>query len=120
DLAALAKLSGSPTGSPLSNKGTAVTVKAPPARPTPYALALKPLTQADDDKLSSALQRLAGEDPTLVMDRTEHQTVLRGTGDTHLAVALERLARKFGVNVETEEVAIPYQETIARQGEVEG
>ena len=120
DIAALAKLSGSPTGSTLSKKGTAVTVKAPPARPTPYALALKPLTQADDDKLSSALQRLAGEDPTLVMDRTEHQTVLRGTGDTHLAVALERLARKFGVNVETEEVAIAYKETIARQVEVEG
>ncbi|MDO8105992.1 elongation factor G [Isoptericola sp. b441] len=120
DIAALSKLSGTPTGSTLSKKGTPVTVAGPPPRPTPYALALKPLTQADDDKLSSALQRLTGEDTTLVMDRTEHQTILRGTGDTHLAVALERLSRKFGVNVETEDVTIPYKETIARQVEVEG
>ena len=120
DIAALAKLGGTPTGSTLSKKGTAVQVKGPAPRPTPYALALKPLTQADDDKLSSALQRLAGEDPTLVIDRTVDQTLLRGTGDTHLAVALERLARKFGVNVETEDVKIAYKETIARKIEVEG
>ncbi|MCV2396004.1 elongation factor G [Actinotalea sp. M2MS4P-6] len=120
DIAALAKLSATPTGSTLSKKGTSVAVRGPAHRPTPYALALKPLTQADDDKLSSALQRLAGEDPTLLVDRTEHQTILRGTGDTHLAVALERLSRKFGVNVETEDVKIAYKETIARQVEVEG
>lgn len=120
DIAAVAKLSGTPTGSTLAKKGVTVTVPGPAPRPTPYALALKPLTQADDDKLSSALQRLAGEDPTLLIDRTSDQTVLRGTGDTHLAVALERLARKFGVNVSTEDVRIAYQETIARQVEVEG
>ncbi len=120
DIAALAKLSGTPTGSTLSAKGTSVTVEGPAPRPTPYALALTPLTQADDDKLSSALQRLAAEDPTLVVDRQEHQTVLRGTGDTHIAVALERLARKFGVNVSTDPVKIAYKETIAKQVEVEG
>lgn len=120
DIAAVAKLAATPTGSTLSKKGTKVTVPRLPRRPTPYALALLPLTQADDDKLSSALQKLAGEDQTLVVDRTEDQTVLRGTGDTHLAVALERLARKFGVNVTTEEVKVAYKETISRQVEVEG
>ncbi|HWS57370.1 MAG TPA: elongation factor G [Actinotalea sp.] len=122
DLAAVAKLAGSPTGSTLSKRGTAVRVDGPPPRPTPYALALNPLTQADDDKLSSALQRLVGEDPTLVIDRSgdSGQTVLRGTGDTHLAVALERLSRKFGVNVSTEDVKIPYRETIAKPTEAEG
>ena len=122
DIAAVAKLTATPTGSTLSKRGTPARVVAPPARPTPYALALKPLTQADDDKLSSALQRLVGEDPTLVIDRTAHagQTVLRGTGDTHLAVALERLARKFGVNVTTEPVRIAYRETIAGTVEAEG
>lgn len=122
DIAAVAKLAGSPTGSTLSKRGTAVRVDGPPARPTPYALALNPLTQADDDKLSSALQRLVGEDPTLVIDRASDsgQTILRGTGDTHLAVALERLSRKFGVNVTTEGVKIAYRETIARAVEAEG
>jgi len=122
DIAAVAKLSGSPTGSTLSARGTAVTPIGPAVRPTPYALALNPLTQADDDKLSSALQRLVAEDTSLVIDRDGEvgQTILRGTGDTHLAVALERLSRKFGVNVSTEEVRIAYRETIAGPTEAEG
>ncbi len=122
DIAAAAKLSGSPTGSTLSVRGTAVTPIGQPTRTTPYALALNPLTQADDDKLSSALQRLVAEDPTLVIDRDAQsgQTVLRGTGDTHLVVAMERLSRKFGVNVTTEDVRIAYRETIAAPTEAEG
>lgn len=121
DIGAVAKLAATPTGSTLAKRGHTVHVPAPAARPTPYALALKPLTQADDDKLSSALQRLVGEDPSLAIDRnTAGQTILRGTGDTHIAVALERLARKFGVNVVTEEVRIAYRETITRTAEAEG
>jgi len=122
DLGAIAKLAGSPTGSTLAKRGMTVHVTGPAPRPTPYALALKPLTQADDDKLSSALQRLVGEDPSLVIDRAADsgQTILRGTGDTHIAVALERLARKFGVNVVTEDVQIAYRETITKTAEAEG
>ena len=62
------------------------------------------------------------DSPTLVIDRSADsgQTILRGTGDTHIAVALERLSRKFGVNVSTEEVRIPYRETIAKTTEAEG
>jgi len=121
DIGAVAKLAATPTGSTLAKRGHTVHVPAPAARPTPYALALRPLTQADDDKLSSALQRLVGEDPSLAIDRNDAgQTILRGTGDTHIAVALERLARKFGVNVVTEEVRIAYRETITRSAEAEG
>ena len=122
DIGAVAKLAASPTGSTLAKRGMTVHVTGPAPRPTPYALALNPLTQADDDKLSSALQRLVGEDPTLLIDRSADsgQTILRGTGDTHIAVALERLSRKFGVNVSTEEVRIPYRETIAKTTEAEG
>ncbi len=87
-----------------------------------YGLALRPVTQSDDDKLSGALTRLLSEDPALVVDRNEEtgQTVLRGTGDAHLNVALERMSRKFGVNVETEEVRVPYRETITGSAEAEG
>ena len=121
DIGAVAKLAATPTGSTLAKRGQTVHVPAPAKRPTPYALALKPLTQADDDKLSSALQRLVGEDPSLAIDRNDwSQTILRGTGDTHIAVALERLSRKFGVNVVTEEVRIAYRETITRTAEAEG
>lgn len=124
DLAAVAKLTASPTGSLLTARP--VDVRAPlPVRPTPYALALSPVSQSDDEKLSAALARLCAEDPCL---RVEHvagaggpgQTVLRGLGDTHLEVALERLARKFGVHVSTQDVQVAYRETITGRAEAEG
>ncbi|GGC02636.1 elongation factor G [Cellulomonas carbonis] len=129
DIAAVAKLADSPTGSTLGRRAVRVVVDGVPARPPAYALALTPVTQSDDDKLSGSLARLCAEDPTLSVDRTtdvgaasggHSQTVLRGAGDVHLAVALERLARKFGVNVTTAPVRVAYRETIAAAADVEG
>jgi elongation factor G len=122
DIAAVAKLNSTGTGTTLAPKGKPVRAIAPTPPAAVYGLALQPVTQADDDKLSGALQRLVAEDPALVVERNDetHQTVLRGTGDTHLAVALERLARKFGVNVTTGDVKVPYRETITSTGEAEG
>ena len=122
DLGAAAKLSETATGATLAPKDSPVRVV--PARPPEpvFGLALKPVTQADDDKLSAALTRLLTEDQYLAVERNDEtgQTVLRGCGDTHVAVALERLARKFGVNVETEAVRVPYRETIVGTAEAEG
>ena len=122
DIAAVAKLSATPTHSTLAAKGSPVRVDAPPTAPAAYRLALEPVTQSDDDKLSDALTRLCSEDPTLSVLRSEesHQTVLCGAGDTHLAVALERLARKFGVNVTTAEQQVPYRESITASADAEG
>jgi len=122
DLGAVAKLSDTHTGTTLAPKDSPVRVAPPDAPPAVFGLALKPVTQADDDKLSAALQRLLTEDPGLTVERNEEtgQTVLRGCGDTHVAVSLERLARKFGVNVDTEDVRVPYRETIVGSAEAEG
>jgi elongation factor G len=122
DLAAVAKLSGTKSGDTLAPKGTPVVVTSPEPPPALLGVALKPRTQSDDDKLSAALQRLLAEDPALRIDRSDetHQTVMRGTGETHLAVALERLARKFGVNVDTDDVRVPYRETVRGEAEAEG
>lgn len=122
DLAAVAKLGDSPTRTLLARPGRPVAL---PARPTPeagYTLGVRPLTQSDDDKLTDALRRLAAEDPALTVTQDEEsgQTLLTAVGDTHLAVALERLERKFGVRVETEDVKVAYRETIAGPVEVEG
>ena len=68
----------------------------------------------------SSLARLVAEDPTLVIDRTGGHTVLRGLGDTHVAVAVERLARVFGVHVTTSPAPVAYRETIAGNAQVEG
>ena len=113
DIAAVAKLADTRTGDTLAPKGTPVQVAAgsPPAAVLGHrrAPAPRPTTTS-----CSALHRLQDEDPALIVERNDetHQTVLRGIGETHLAVALERLARKFGVNVDTEEVRVPYRETI--------
>ena len=82
--------------------------------------ALAPATQSDDAKLSTALTRLLAEDPTLMLDRAGGETVLRGLGETHVAVAVERLARVLGVNVTTGPAPVAYRETIARSAQAEG
>jgi elongation factor G len=114
DLGGVAKLAGTRTGDTLAPRGTPVRVAPLPVPPAVLSVAVVPATQADDDKLASALHRLQDEDPALVVERDEetHQTLLRGTGDTHLAIAVERLERKFGVKVGTEPVKVRYRETI--------
>lgn len=122
DIAAVSKLSGARTGDTLGPRSTPVRV-AGAARTTPhYAVAIVPRTQTDDDKLTTALQRLQSEDPVLRVDQLEatHQSVLRGVGDLHVTVTLERLARKFGVHVDTVELRQPYRETVLGTATAEG
>jgi elongation factor G len=114
DIGAAAKLSATGTGDTLAPRGKPVRV-APIDQPEPVlAVAVVPRTQADEDKLAPALHRLTEEDPALVVERIDetHQTLLRGTGETHLQITLEKLTRKFGAQVNTEEVRVPYRETI--------
>jgi elongation factor G len=122
DLGAVAKLNDTGTGDTLSVKGQPV--KAPEIRkPTPVlATAIKAKTQADTDKLANALRRIQQEDPVLVVERNAEtkQTLLRGMGETHLTITLQRLSRKFGVEVDTEAVRVPYRETISRPAQAEG
>ncbi len=95
---------------------------APDLPAAALAVALVARTQADDDKLGAALHRVRDEDPSLVVERDHDtgQTLLKGIGETHLSITLERLARKFGVHVDTEEVRVAYRETASRPAEAEG
>jgi elongation factor G len=114
DIGAVAKLANTVTGDTLAPKGKPVTV-APITMPDPVlSTAIKPKTQADEDKLANAIHRLQEEDPALRIERIDetHQTLLRGTGETHLSITLEKLQRKFGVNVDTDDVRVPYRETV--------
>jgi elongation factor G len=114
DIAAVAKLAATNTGDTLAPKGKPVVIAPLESPPAVLAMAIVARTQSDEDKLGNALHRLQEEDPALVVDRVEetHQTVLRGTGETHLQITLEKLSRKFGVEVDTEEITVPYRETI--------
>jgi elongation factor G len=122
DFVAVAKLSGTRTGDTLAPKGTPVTVAPLPPPEPALGVAVVARTQADDDKLATALHRIVDEDPALVVERDDetHQTVLRGMGETHLQITLERLSRKFGVAVDTEDVRVAYRETITAPADAEG
>jgi len=122
DLAAVAKLAATATGDTLAPKGSPVHVDEVDVVVANYGVAIVPRTQADDDKLNGALQKLQAEDRVLRVDRVEEtkQTVLRGVGDTHITVTLERLSRKFGVNVDLSELRVPYRETVIGNAEAEG
>jgi elongation factor G len=122
DLGAVAKLSDTGTGDTLAPKGTPVVI--PPIEPPVPVLsvAIKPKSKGDEDKLMTGLHRLQEEDAALQLRRDDetHQTLLSGMGETHLALVTDKLARKFGVEVETEEVRVPYRETVTGTAEAEG
>jgi elongation factor G len=122
DVAAVAKLSDTATGDVLSVKGSTVEVDAIESPSPVLAVAIKAHSKGDEDKLANALHRLQDEDPALRLERNAetHQTLLWGMGETHVSIALEKLARKFGVSVDTEEVRVPYRETITQLAEAEG
>ena len=123
DIAAVAKLADTTTGDTLAPEGHAGARRRHRRRRRRCtAWRSKP---RHPGRRRQALRRAAppaGRGPGPRVDRIEEtkQTVLRGAGDTHLAVALERLARKFGVHVETEDVRVPYRETIVGTGRGRG
>lgn len=122
DIAAVAKLVGVRAGDTLAPRAMPVRVD-PLEVPAPtLSIAVRPRTTADDDRLAVALARLVDEDLALTVrrDPETRQTVVSGAGDTHLAVTLERLRRKYGVDVEVDDVRVAYRETATAAATAEG
>jgi len=122
DIAAVAKLADTSTGDVLGTRGAEIEVAALHAPEPTLATAIKARSKGDEDKLANALHRLADEDPSIKIERNSetHQTLLWGMGETHLGIAIERLSRKFGVEVDTEDVKVAYRETITSSADAEG
>lgn len=122
DFVALPRLAATVAGDTLAPKNQPVLAVLPQPDPPALSAAVRPSSRADEDKLMSALQRLCEEDRGLTVSRIDetHQTVLGVQGEVHLAVVVERLARRFGVSVEREDVQIPYRETITKAAQAEG
>ncbi|HSJ50838.1 MAG TPA: elongation factor G [Actinomycetota bacterium] len=118
DIGAVAKLGHTTTGDTFSTKDDPITVPAAEMPEPLLALAIFPKTKGDEEKLSTALSRLREEDPTLRIERSEetHETVMYGMGEAHLDVQIERMKRKFGVEVATSPARIAYRETIRGPG----
>jgi elongation factor G len=112
DIATIGRLSRAETGDTLSGVDQPLVLR-PWDMPEPLLpIAIEAATRSDEDKLSSALARLAAEDPSL---RVEHngetgQLVIWVLGEAHAEVALERLQQRYGVAVEQREVIVPLRE----------
>lgn len=117
EVCAIGKVEAAQAGQILSTTGRpqAVAAAATPRRPL-YAVALSATNRKDDVRLSGALAKLIEEDPGLRLthDPEGHQMLLAGQGDGHVRLALERLKRRFGLEIETQLPKTPYRETIQR------
>lgn len=121
-IGSVAKLDSLRVGDTLRTPGYDVEI-APVRVPRPvHEVTVSPRSTHDEDKLSTALARVQEEDPTIMVERRAEtsETVLSGLGEAHVSVTLAKVARLFGVEVDTGVPRIPYRETIQGRADVEG
>lgn len=122
DIAAVAKLKETATGDTLcADKHPIIYPKVDP----PHAIisfAVEAKTRGDEDKLVSSIHRLVDEDPTLVFHRDDQtrEMILSGLGQVHIEVSVEKMRRKFGLEVNLKTPKVPYKETIKGKTTVQG
>lgn len=122
DIGAVAKLKDTLTGDLLLGQEKPVEL-APLDFPQPVmSFAITPKAKGDEEKMATALRRLAEEDPTLTLRRDERtgEQLLGGLSQIHVEVAVERLNRRFGVDVELHQPRVPYLETIRKESRSQG
>lgn len=122
DIAVVAKLQEIGTGNTLCAKDKQLELPGIVFPDPSLSVAVEPKSKGDEDKLGSALARLAEEDPTIKVEKNleTRELILKGIGETHLEILQEKLQRKFGVGVNTRVPKVPYRETIHKQVKVEG
>lgn len=122
DLGAVAKLPDVHTGDSLADKGAPLSVARPTVLEPVYAVAIACKNKGDEDKLANATHRVVEEDTSIRIERNSetHQTLLWGMGETHVQITLERMHRKFGVEIVTEEPQVAYRETATVPSDFEG
>jgi len=121
DIGVIPKLEAS-TGDTLTVREDPVVLSGLKFPETSYSASIHPKTRNDVDKLSTALGRILEEDPTLKVyrDDSTNETIMSGLGESHIQIAAERLARKYGVNVDVGLPKVAYRETISVPAKAEG
>jgi elongation factor G len=122
EIAAVAKLKDTLSGDTLCDERDAIVY--PPLAEVPPAIsfAIEPKTKADEEKANQALHRLLEEDLSLQMhrDAQTREIILSGAGQQHVEIVVERLKRKFGVEVELKAPKVPYREAIKGKANAQG
>jgi elongation factor G len=122
DIAAAVGLKDTTTGDTLCDENKPIVLESMTFPEPVIDLAIEPLTRADQDKLGTALMKLAEEDPTFRV-KTDHetgQTIISGMGELHLEIIVDRLKREFKVEANVGKPQVAYRETITGSAEVEG
>ncbi len=122
DIAAVVKLKNTKTGDTFCDKKDPIILPII-SFPTPVInMGIRPKKRGDEEKIANGFAKLHEEDPTFIMqvDSDVRQTIIYGQGELHLEIMVDRLKRRFGVEVELEKPRIPYRETITTKVEAQG
>ena len=116
DIGAVGKLNSALTGDTLCANDNRVTLEGITFPHGFYSLAVVPASQADLDKMSTSLARIVEDDPSLRFTRNPEtsESLLTGHGEVQIEVALDRIRRKFGANLNVRLPVVPYRETITQ------
>ncbi len=122
DIGAVAKLKETRTGDSLCSPDAPLVFPPIPFPAPILSFAIRAKSRSDEEKISAALQRLMEEDPGLGVNRDEQtkELIISGLGQLHLETIVERLKRKYGVEVELHTPKVPYKETIKKKVKMQG
>lgn len=122
DIGAIAKLKATNTGDSLCAEGSSIMF--PPLQfPNPVmSFAVEPKNKGDEEKIGTSLKRLQEEDPTLVVkrDTQTNELIISGLSQVHVEVTVDKMKRRFGVEVELKPPRVPYLETIRKSAKAQG
>lgn len=122
DIAAAVGLKNTTTGDTLCDEKHEVILEKMVIPEPVISIAIEPKSKGDQEKMSTALQKLAEEDPTFraETDQESGQTVISGMGELHLDVLVDRMKREFGVEANIGKPQVAYRETLTQTGDCEG
>ena len=122
DIVAVSKLKETVTGDTLCDEAKPIVYEPAKQLLPVISYAIEPKTKADEDKIHNALHRMIEEEPTLESHRDTQtkEMIISGMGQVHLEVIVEKLKRKFGVEVLLKTPKVPYLETIRGSAKVQG
>ena len=121
DIIALAGLKDTTTGDTLCDASKPVVMETMTFPDPVIEIAVEPKSKADQEKMSNALQRLAAEDPSFRVetDLESGQTIMKGMGELHLDILVDRMKREFKVEANIGAPQVAYRETISREAEID-